>query len=252
MKRVRLLGIPVDCITMKSALGYIDERIRNARCGSYIMAVNPEKIMAAQKAPFLKNMFEHAGLLIPDGIGVVLGVRKVYGVWSQRVAGADLMQQICRVAAEKGYKIYIYGSKEGVNKKAVEILKSRYAGIQIVGRSHGYLGEDEMGNLVKAINDSGADILFVALGSPRQEQWIDTHLENLNVKICQGIGGTLDTITGEMKRAPALFQKFGLEWFYRLVAEPRRARRQAALPVFMLKILLNGRPCQKPVFHKTL
>jgi N-acetylglucosaminyldiphosphoundecaprenol N-acetyl-beta-D-mannosaminyltransferase len=237
---------------MKSALEYIDERIKNGRCGSYIMAVNPEKIMAAGKAPFLKTMFEHAGLLIPDGIGVVLGVRKVYGLRSQRVAGADLMQQICRVSAEKGYKIYVYGARERVNKNAVEILKSRFAGIQIVGRSHGYLGEDEMEDLVRAINDSGADILFVALGSPRQEQWIDTHLEKLNVKICQGIGGTLDTITGEMKRAPALFQKLGLEWFYRLVVDPKRIRRQAVLPVFMLKVLLNGRACEKAVFHKAL
>ncbi|MFO7972440.1 MAG: WecB/TagA/CpsF family glycosyltransferase [Desulfobacterales bacterium] len=205
------------------------------------MAVNPEKVMAARKMPFLEKMFEHAALLIPDGIGIVIGMRWIHGAKAERLAGADLMQRLCEESADKGHKIFIYGSRESVNKKAVKILEKRYSGINIVGRSNGYVSQAQMTGLVEKINQSGADILFVALGSPRQEEWIDRHLAKLNVKVCQGIGGTLDTIAGEVKRAPVLFQKMNLEWFYRLVVDPKRIQRQYLLPVFMMKMILNGR-----------
>lgn len=147
------------------------------------------------------------------------------------------MPNICREAAKKGYKIFLYGSKEDINKSAFEKLQNIYPGIQIVGRANGYLKDDEMPNLMKEINQSGADILFVALGSPKQEQWIEANLPKLNVKVCQGIGGTLDTIAGRVERAPVFFRKAGLEWLYRLIREPKRIRRQSALPIFALKIL---------------
>lgn len=118
-----------------------------------------------------------------------------------------------------------------------EKLVQRYPGLRIAGRADGYLKEEEMSELVGRINASGAKILFVALGSPKKEQWIQKWLPQLNVGICQGIEGTLDTIVGTAKRVPPLFCRFGLEWFYRLITNPRRARRQAVLPLFAWKVL---------------
>jgi N-acetylglucosaminyldiphosphoundecaprenol N-acetyl-beta-D-mannosaminyltransferase len=222
---------------MSTALEYVNSLIRQDSAGKYILAINPEKINVLQKDSFLKGMFENASLLLPDGIGVVLATRLLHGKKISRVPGADLMFAICKTASLHGYRVYIYGSKEEVNKKAVEKLTDVYPGIKIVGRCNGYLGKDKIHELIERINNSEADILFVALGSPSQERWIQEYLPQLKVKVCQGIGGTLDTITGDVKRAPLFFRKLGLEWFCRLITEPRRIRRQLVLPVFAVKVL---------------
>jgi N-acetylglucosaminyldiphosphoundecaprenol N-acetyl-beta-D-mannosaminyltransferase len=240
IKRVRILGIPVDYVDMKGSLDFVDSAISNNELQQYILAINPEKVIGLQHDSLLRSMSEKAALLIPDGIGIVLAMRWLYGLPATRVPGSELMPGICREATIKGYKIFLYGSKEDVNKSAVEKLQSTYPGIRIVGRANGYLEEDQMPNLIKEINESGADILFVALGSPKQEQWIQAYLPKLNVKVCQGIGGTLDTIAGRVKRAPTFFRWAGLEWLYRLMMEPKRIRRQIVLPIFALKVFKEG------------
>jgi N-acetylglucosaminyldiphosphoundecaprenol N-acetyl-beta-D-mannosaminyltransferase len=237
MNRVRILGVPVDCVNVTVALKNIEEIIAKGKSGHYIMAVNPEKVIAARKRPFLKKMFEQASFLLPDGIGVVMAMRMLHGIKNGRVAGADLMQKLCERAAKRGYRIFVYGAREAVNQKAVTILRERYPGLKIVGRCHGYVGEEQMDELIAAINASDADILFVALGSPKQEEWIDQHVGKLHVKVCQGIGGTLDVIAGNVKRAPGIFCALGLEWLYRLLAEPKRWKRQLVLPVFAGKVI---------------
>ncbi len=136
-----------------------------------------------------------------------------------------------------GYRVFIYGAKEEVNKKAVERLKEMFPGINIVGRSNGYVSEADMQNLIKQINESKAQVLFVALGSPKQEKWIAEYLPKLNVNICQGIGGTLDTIAGTVKRAPLFFRKTGTEWIYRLIKQPKRIKRHVVIWVFIFKII---------------
>jgi len=236
-KRVEILGVPVDHVDMGGALEFVDTAIRDSKLRQYILAVNAEKVMALQRDGFLKRTFEDAALLIPYGIGAVLAMRLLHGLHAKRVPGSELMPNICVEAERKGYRVFVYGSEEEVNKKAVNALKSTYPGIDIVGRSNGYIVDGQMTDLIKRINECGADILFVGLGSPKQEQWIDKYLPELNVKVCQGIGGTLDTIAGNVKRAPALFRKAGLEWLYRLMEEPRRIRRQSVLPIFIFKVL---------------
>lgn len=237
IERVRILNCHVDAVTMRQALEEIDVIVADNIQGCYILAVNPEKIDATRRNPLLKEMFKKAALLIPDGIGVVLAVRCLYGKKISRVPGADLMQNLCEMAARKGYRIFIYGAKEDVNKKAVKILNSKYPGINIVGRCNGYVDESRMHALVEEVNSLKTDILFIALGSPKQEKWIQRYLPLLNVKVCQGVGGTLDTIAGNVKRAPVFFQRMGLEWFYRLISEPKRIRRQIMLPVFAFNVL---------------
>jgi N-acetylglucosaminyldiphosphoundecaprenol N-acetyl-beta-D-mannosaminyltransferase len=243
IKRVRVLDVPVDVVDVPLALRYVEELVTNHKKGNYILAVNAEKFMQLQKDLKLKEIFENASLLLPDGVGAIWALRWRYHLIAERVPGADLMQNICGESVRKGYRIFIYGAKEEVNKKAVEKLRALYPGILIVGRSNGYVSEDGMEGLINEINRSMADIIFVALGSPKQEMWIKQYLPLLNVKVCQGIGGTLDAITGQTKRAPALFQKLPLEWLYRLIIDPnpKRIRRQAVIPYFLFRVFTQKR-----------
>jgi N-acetylglucosaminyldiphosphoundecaprenol N-acetyl-beta-D-mannosaminyltransferase len=179
-------------------------------------------------------------MLVPDGIGIVLAARILYGTRMKRVPGCELMQNICAMSAAKGYKIFIYGARDEVNKQAVEELRKQYPGIRIVGQCNGYLPSEKMDDLVTQINDSGAQILFLALGSPNQERWIAEYGNKLkHVRVCQGIGGTLDVITGAVKRAPDIYCRLGLEWFYRLIEDPTRIKRQKVLPMFAVLVAIE-------------
>jgi N-acetylglucosaminyldiphosphoundecaprenol N-acetyl-beta-D-mannosaminyltransferase len=237
--RFNILGLPVDALNMGYVLAEINRLVSTSNRANYIVAGNPEKVYALRGNAFLREFFKDATLVIPDGIGVVWALRWIYGQRVQRVPGADLMQTICAVAPERGYRIFIYGAAEEVSADAVLELQRRYPGIQIVGRANGYVKEPEMLELIQKINELHPDILFVALGSPKQEEWLHRWLPELNVKVCQGIGGTLDTIVGKVKRAPLGWQRLGLEWFYRLLRQPSRAFRQLVLLKFVWEVMIK-------------
>jgi N-acetylglucosaminyldiphosphoundecaprenol N-acetyl-beta-D-mannosaminyltransferase len=242
---VHVLGIPVDCVDMGRALETVDAMVRGGRPQT-ILAVNPEKIMRAQSDPVLCDTLIAAGLVIPDGIGVVYAVRLLWNEPIGRVAGADLMPEICAQASRRGYRIFLFGAKPEVNAQAVAVLRERYPGINIVGHRDGYIKEEQMPELIDAINASCAQVLFVALGSPRQELWMQKYLPMLvHVRVCQGVGGTFDVIAGRVYRAPEIVRRANFEWLYRLITEPRRAFRQAVIPKFTLAVFrakLSGRP----------
>jgi len=205
-----------------------------------VFAVNPEKNFSVPKDSLLYDTFKTADLLIPDGIGVVLAARLLHGIKLQRLPGVELMDNICALSARNGHTIFIFGAREDVNQTAVDVLQKRYPRLVIAGRSHGYVKEEEMEDLVKGINTSGAEILFLALGSPKQEKWFAVHKESLhNIRICQGIGGTLDTIAGKVRRAPKIWRRCHAEWLYRLIIDPKRIRRQKLLPVFAAMVILS-------------
>ena len=225
---------------MATALDWVDQQVTRGSEPKTVLAVNPEKVMRAREDDSLASALNHAGLLLPDGIGVVLAVRALQKGQLSRVAGADLMQLICQRAAQSGHKIFLFGGRQAVNHAAAVVLRQRYPGIRIVGCQHGYIDESQTETLIKTINRSGADILFIALGSPRQEIWMKNNLGRLTVKVCQGIGGTLDVISGEVKRAPKLFILLNLEWLYRLLVQPARIFRQTALPRFAWQVLRRG------------
>lgn len=236
-ERIEVLGVPLDLVDMHGALAAAEQLINGSANAGCVLAVNPEKVIALRQDKWLLDFFRQAALLIPDGIGAVWAARALSGANVGRVPGADLMQNLCALAAEKGYKVFFFGAKEEVNAVAVDIIKQRYPGLTVVGRRNGYVRLEEMDDMVAEVNASGAHILFIALGSPRQEKWVAQYGDRLQVKLIQGIGGTLDTITGHVKRAPLAWQKLNLEWFYRLVNEPKRIRRQIQLPVFALMVL---------------
>ncbi|MEW6247771.1 MAG: WecB/TagA/CpsF family glycosyltransferase [Nitrospirota bacterium] len=234
--RTEILGVPVDCVTMDQAVAVVGAMLAGDKPCS-IMAVNPEKVVRATGDPLLLDRLRRADLLIPDGIGIVLAAR-LLGLGSfERVPGSELMPRLCARAAAAGRTVFLFGGAPDVNRQTATVLQRRFPGIRIVGASHGYLQEEDMPGLIAAINASRADLLFVALGSPKQEAWIDRYLPALNVKVCQGVGGTFDVIAGRVKRAPASVRRLHLEWLYRLVAQPTRIGRQAALPLFAWHVL---------------
>ncbi len=235
-ERIDILGVPVDCVNMEQALDTVEVMIAGDQ-PQYVIAVNPEKVIKARQDPKLLMQLHDAGLLIPDGIGVVIAARLLDSVRMERVPGSELMPEICARAAEKGYRIFLFGADPEVNRKTRDIIAQRYPGILIVGNCDGYVTEDDMPSLIDEINASGAEILFVALGSPKQELWMEKYLGLTNVKVCQGVGGTFDVIAGKVRRAPLAFRKIHLEWLYRLLSNPGRMLRQTALPKFMVAVL---------------
>ncbi|EFK09700.1 glycosyltransferase, WecB/TagA/CpsF family [delta proteobacterium NaphS2] len=239
-KRLNILNIWVDSVSKTEALDRVEYFLTHGDRPHCVFAANPEKNFSVPRDPALYKAYREADLLLPDGIGIVAAARILHGAKIDRVPGSELIFDICNLAADKGYGVFLYGASEKVNSVSAEKLKERHPGLQIVGRSNGYVNEQEMEGLIEKINASEAEILFLALGSPKQELWFANHKDRLrNVKVCQGVGGTLDTIAGTVKRAPEFWQRFSLEWFYRLISEPKRIRRQKVLPLFVAMVLLE-------------
>ncbi len=234
--RIEILGVPVDVVDEASCILNVDRSIaQGERCS--IVAVNPEKVMRARKDGVFLQALRGSTLLIPDGIGVVAVARLLRLARMKRVPGSDLMPRLCAHAAQQGYGIFLFGASEDVNRRVIDILLERYPTLRIAGRHHGYKSDDEMPTIVEDIRRSGAQILFLGLGSPKQEFWLNRHFPATKVPVCQCVGGTFDVFAGHVRRAPALWQRLGLEWAYRLVRQPSRVVRQRALLTFVLEAL---------------
>ncbi len=197
----------------------------------FIVNINPEIVVTNYKNEKLKEIFNCQKYQIPDGSGIVWASKKQKGNIKQRIAGIDLMLKLCEKSQKFQSKIFLYGSKPGIAEKAKEKLKEKYSKINIVGECNGYCDEKEA---IKKIGKTNADIVFVGLGSPTQEQFIIQNKEKLkNVKIFMPVGGSFDVISKTKKRAPNWVIKCNLEWLYRLFQEPSRIGRQMKLLKFM-------------------
>jgi N-acetylglucosaminyldiphosphoundecaprenol N-acetyl-beta-D-mannosaminyltransferase len=237
-KRLNILELWVDPVDRVEAIRTVKSFMEKGGGPQAVFSSNPEKVFSIPKDPALHETYKNAGLLLPDGIGMVIAARILHGVRLTRIPGSEFIHDICRLAEEEGYRVFVYGAAEDVNRAAVERLERRYPSLQIAGRSDGYVKKENMGNLINRINESGAKILFIALGSPRQEEWFATYKDSLeHVRVCQGIGGSLDVIAGMVRRAPERWQRLNAEWLYRLISEPGRIRRQKVLPVFAARVL---------------
>lgn len=247
-QRLDILDIWVDAVTRSEARARVGDILETGRRPHFIFASNPEKNFTVPKDLDLYEIYRRADILLPDGIGMVMAARLLYGMKLERVPGSEFIFDICEIARNKRRGVYVYGAKEWVNRTACERLQRRFPDLMIMGRSNGYVPLEEMPKLVDTINASGAQVLFVALGSPRQEKWMASHAGRLSsVRICQGIGGTLDTIAGNVKRAPRLWCRYNLEWLYRLLKEPKRIQRQKVLPLFVLGVLQAKASRRKPL-----
>ncbi|MGB4649328.1 MAG: WecB/TagA/CpsF family glycosyltransferase [Acetivibrionales bacterium] len=235
-KTVDVLGIPVDAVTMAEAVEKVGRFIEEG--GKHVIFTpNAEIIMQAQRDPELKDILKNADMLTADGAGVVLASGMLGNRLPEKVSGVDLVQEIFRTFASRGLRCFLFGARPGVAEEAaVNIIKDN-PGIVVAGCRNGYFSDEECDEIIAEINKSAPDILLVALGAPKQEKWISKHLDKLDVKVCIGVGGTLDVLSGKVRLAPEFFRKSGLEWFYRLCREPRRAKRMLDLPRFMLRVI---------------
>lgn len=233
---VNIMGIPVDNLTMEGAIeksmGFL---LKNSVHTIY--TPNSEIMMIAQRDPILKNILNEADLLVADGAGVVLASKILGTKLPEKVAGFDLVKNIFSASRQKSLSVFLFGSKPGIAEKAGINILQLFPWIKIVGCQSGYFQQNEEDRIIESINSSNADILLVALGAPKQEKWIHKNKHRLNVKICVGVGGTLDVFAGEVKLAPEFFRKNGLEWLYRLYREPKRFVRMLDLPRFILLAL---------------
>ncbi|MGF9891367.1 WecB/TagA/CpsF family glycosyltransferase [Priestia megaterium] len=200
---------------------------------SFIVAINPEKIMHGTKDQELKELLNSATYQIPDGHGIVVLSKRQGGNIKERVTGCDLFQQLCELAAKEGKKVFLYGAKPGVAEQTKSILEQRYSGLNVVGTLDGFVMDKTL--IIDTINNAKPDFLFVALGSPAQEKWIKENMDQLDAHIFQGVGGSFDVVSGNIKRAPKWMQKMGLEWLHRVILEPKRVVRIIRLSLFLAR-----------------
>lgn len=213
------------------------ETVQNWVSGNSIHAVytpNAEIIMQAQRNPELKSILNDAGLLIPDGAGVILGSRILKTPLKEKVSGIDLIKNLFKASAGKNISYYILGGQPGVAEIAAVNIMSEFGKVNIKGYTHGYFAPDEENTVIETINRLKPDILLVGFGVPKQEFWIHQNMYRLNCKVCIGVGGSIDVLAGTAALAPEFMRKAGLEWLFRLVRDPKRYKRMLDLPRFVL------------------
>lgn len=233
MEKINIHGVMMDNVTMDEALGFVVERLDGPGIAK-IYTPNSEIMMQAQRDPALKDILNQADLLIADGAGVVLASRILRRPLKEKVSGIDLVKRILENTRTRPTSFFILGAKPGVAEKAAINIISDYPKAEIKGWHHGYFQPEEEDAVIKKINDSGAEILLVGLGAPKQEKWIHRNASRLNCKVAMGVGGSIDVLAGTAELAPEFMRKAGLEWLFRLYKEPRRFRRMLDLPRFML------------------
>lgn len=222
MNRITILNTTIDNYNTVETLQLIEKAIVEQKQIHHVV-VNAGKIVAMQSDPQLRKSVNESDLINADGQSVVWASKFLNKPLKERVAGIDLMQKLVELAHEKKYKIYFFGAKENVVKEVVDKYSKLFSPNIIAGYRNGYFKKEEETEIAKEISDSGANILFVAISSPTKENFLYENKALLSkVNFIMGVGGSFDVVSGKVKRAPFWMQKYGLEWFYRLVQEPKR------------------------------
>lgn len=254
MDKLSIMGVRIDNKSMNETMKIIKDKIKNNE--QYIIYTpNTEIVMMCCKDEEFMELLNKSHINVPDGIGLIYASKIKKHPLKEKVAGYDLSVNMLKMANENNLKLFVVGGKPGVAEEAMESVHKDYPNINIVGSQHGYFkgthlgknGDDEELIVLDKINKAEPDILFVGFGAKKQEQWIEYNRDKINAKIIIGNGGTLDGLAGKVKRAPDIFIKLGLEWFYRLIKEPKRIKRQILLPLFMLKVIFGGKDIIKEI-----
>ena len=238
LQNISILGVRIDVVDIAAALEVIQEFIQDGE-PHMVVTADSSGIVLAQRDLELKKIINAADLVTPDSIGILWAAKRFGTPLLERVSGADLVMHLCERAARSGHRVFLLGAAPGVVDAAAETLKQRYPGLKIVGTHHGYFEPEESESIAQMVRDVTPDILFVAMGIPLQEKWIFRHLQEMQVPVSMGVGGTFDVIAGRVKRAPKWMQRKGLEWVYRLASNPRKIGKCSSLPVFVLKVLFG-------------
>ena len=238
LKQVEILGVKVNSLTMAQAVEAVPQFIAEKKV-ALVATANAEMLMRSTQDEELKDILNQADLVVPDGAGTVWAAGHLGEPMPERVAGFDLAQELMREAPARGDRIYFFGSAPGVADKAKAKAEELYPGIQVVGTRNGFFTEADEPGIIAEIKAARPDILLAALGVPKQEKWLKKHMQELQVPVSIGVGGTLDVMAGVMERAPLWMQKAKLEWLFRGLKQPSRAGRLLALPKFVLKVVAS-------------
>jgi N-acetylglucosaminyldiphosphoundecaprenol N-acetyl-beta-D-mannosaminyltransferase len=220
-KRIKIFGLYIDNLSMEETLEKIDGFILSGNPHQHVV-VNVNKVTAAAKDHKIRDIINSCELINVDGMPVIWASRIFGKPLKERVTGVDLFYRLLERASDKGYKVYFLGASAEVIESVVETSKNKYPGLKIAGWRDGYWKAQDEESVASAIKDSGADILFVAVPSPKKEIFLNKYVDFLGVPFLMGVGGTFDVFSGKIKRAPLWMQKIGLEWFYRFIQEPVR------------------------------
>ncbi len=220
-KQVNLFGIPIEAFTMSETLDWVDEAI-SSRKPLQIGVVNAAKVVNMDKDPSLREAVLSSDIILADGAAVVWASRLLRKPLPERVAGIDMMFGMFERGNTKGYRVYCLGATEEISKTVEENIARDYPGLILAGRHHGYYSEDEAQQVADDVKNSKADILLVAMTSPKKERFLAKWMGYMDVPVCHGVGGSFDVYAGKVERAPESWQKLGLEWLYRVKQEPGR------------------------------
>lgn len=232
--KVDVMGVRFDNVTMDEALSTA-RALLSEDAVSYVVTPNSEIVYEAMADKSLRDLLNGADLVLPDGAGVVLGSKILKTPLKQKVAGVDFADSLLGVLAGTGGRVYLLGSKPGVAELAAQKMLEKHPGLQICGMSDGYFKDERP--VIEKVNAAGADVLFVCLGAPKQEKFMAAHKDDLHVRLMIGLGGSLDSFAGTVKRAPKWMIACNLEWFYRLLKEPWRFKRMLRLPKFLWAVV---------------
>ena len=231
--RINVLGVGFDNVTMDEAVDRGMELLHSPGT-HYVVTPNPEIVEVCRENLAARQAVNGADLVLPDGVGVVKGARMLGTPLKEKVPGIEFAAGLMERMAQEGLSLYLLGAKPGVAEMAGERLAAQYPGLKIAGTHDGYFQED--GPMAEAVRASGADCVFVCLGAPKQELWMAKHGEAAGARLLCGLGGSLDVFAGVVERAPKFWSDHGLEWFYRLCKNPRRAGRMMKLPLFLVHV----------------
>lgn len=224
-KDIRLLGTHLSCLTMSESLVVI-ENIIQARKPTQHVVLNANKVNFLRKDSYLKKIIDDCPLINADGQSIVWAGRLLGYNVPERVTGIDLFTELVEKSAEKGFRVFYFGGEEEVVKKVIRIHQNKYPELKVAGYRNGFFDDSDSKGIAEEIRLSNPDILFVAFPSPKKEYWIHQYQDIMQVPFAMGVGGSFDVIAGKTKRAPKWIQKYGLEWFYRFIQEPRRMFRR--------------------------
>lgn len=217
---------------MTEALAKIDCFV-SSKQPHFIATADASMLVDAQHDAAFRDMLLSADMVTPDSSGILWAARKLGHPLEEKVSGVEMVDQICRLSADKGYRIYFLGGAPGIAETAAEKMRLRHPGCNIVGTRHGFFPQDDDALVAAEVAESHPDVLFVAMGIPRQEKFIVATQEIIRAGVAMGVGGSLDVYSGRAKRAPVLFQKLKLEWLWRLILNPSKWRKAKKLPEFM-------------------
>ncbi len=228
-QKVELFGIAIDNVTLKEAVEGVHRLLQSGK-KHFVTTPNVDHIMRLHEDKEFFEIYQKASLVIADGMPIVWASWILGKPLKERVAGSDLFLPLCRLAAQKGYGVYFLGGEVGVAQKATANLKNLFPSLRVVGHYAPPFGFEsdpgENNRIVQLINQAKPDLLFVALGAPKQEKWIARHKDQLEFKVALCIGASVDFAAGVVKRAPVWMQRGGLEWLWRLLLEPKRLWRR--------------------------